>query len=67
VHAKDFRARELDASCPVGDGQVGYGAVVTAAAAAGVEWLIVEQEDFDGDPFAATARSAAALRALLSR
>jgi sugar phosphate isomerase/epimerase len=62
VHAKDFAARERDASCPVGDGEVGYAAVVAAAPAAGVEWLIVEQEDVAGDPFAATARSAAALR-----
>jgi sugar phosphate isomerase/epimerase len=63
---KDFRAREHGASCPVGDGRVDYEAVVAAAPGAGVEWLVVEQEELEGNPFEATARSAAALRALLS-
>jgi sugar phosphate isomerase/epimerase len=67
VHVKDFRTREREASCPVGDGQIDYGTVVGLAPTAGIEWLIVEQEDFDGDPLEATARSAVALRALLKR
>jgi sugar phosphate isomerase/epimerase len=67
VHAKDFRGRDRDASCPVGDGEVDYAAVVAAATLAGIEWLIVEQEDIDGDPLAATASSAATLRSLLTR
>jgi sugar phosphate isomerase/epimerase len=67
VHAKDFRTRARDASCPIGDGEVDYAAVVEAAPAAGTEWLIVEQEQIAGDPMAATGRSAAALRSLLSR
>jgi sugar phosphate isomerase/epimerase len=67
VHVKDFRSRERGASCPLGDGAVDYGAVVAAASGAGVQWLVVEQEDFDGDPLAATGRSSAALRALISR
>jgi sugar phosphate isomerase/epimerase len=67
VHVKDFRVREREATCPVGDGTIDYAAVVEAAPAAGIEWLIVEQEDLDGDRFEATERSATTLRSLLSR
>jgi sugar phosphate isomerase/epimerase len=63
VHAKDFADRETTA--PVGDGVVGYDRIVPAARDAGVEWLIVEQEEHGGDPLDSTARSAAALRRLL--
>ena len=63
VHAKDFVDRET--SVPVGDGAVGYDRIVPAAREAGVEWLIVEQEEHAGDPLDATARSAEALRRLL--
>jgi sugar phosphate isomerase/epimerase len=59
--------REREATCPVGDGTLDYAAVVEAAPAAGIEWLIVEQEDLDGDRFEATERSATTLRSLLSR
>ena len=63
VHAKDFA--DADTSAPVGDGEVGYDRIVPAARAAGVEWLIVEQEEHAGDPLDSTARSAEALRGLL--
>jgi sugar phosphate isomerase/epimerase len=63
VHAKDFADRET--SVPVGDGAVGYDRIVPAARDAGVEWLIVEQEEHAGDPLDSTARSAEALRGLL--
>ncbi len=63
VHAKDFADRET--SVPIGDGGVGYDRIVPAARDAGVEWLIVEQEEHAGDPLDATARSAEALRRLL--
>jgi sugar phosphate isomerase/epimerase len=63
VHAKDFADRET--SVPVGDGVVGYDRLVRAARDAGVEWLIVEQEEHAGDPLDSTARSAEALRRLL--
>jgi sugar phosphate isomerase/epimerase len=63
VHAKDFADRET--SAPVGDGAVGYDRIVPAARDAGVEWLIVEQEEHAGDPLDSTARSAEALRRLL--
>jgi sugar phosphate isomerase/epimerase len=63
VHAKDFADQER--SAPVGDGVVGYDRIVPAARDAGVEWLIVEQEEHAGDPLDSTARSAEALRRLL--
>lgn len=63
VHAKDFADRET--SAPVGDGAVGYDRIVPSARDAGVEWLIVEQEEHAGDPLNSTARSAEALRRLL--
>jgi sugar phosphate isomerase/epimerase len=63
VHAKDFADRET--SVPVGEGAVGYDRIVPAARDAGVEWLIVEQEEHAGDPLGSTARSAEALRRLL--
>ena len=63
VHAKDFADRET--GVPVGDGAVGYDRIVPAARDAGVEWLIVEQEEHAGDPLASTARSVEALRRLL--
>jgi len=63
VHAKDFADHET--SAPVGDGVVDYDRIVPAARDAGVEWLIVEQEEHAGDPLDSTARSAEALRALL--
>jgi sugar phosphate isomerase/epimerase len=63
VHAKDFADRET--SAPVGDGVVGYDRILPAARDAGVEWLIVEQEEHAGGPLDSTARSAEALRRLL--
>lgn len=62
VHVKDFRNREGHSFCPVGDGAVGYETVAPAAVAAGVEWLLVEQDETDGPELAAAARSLAALR-----
>jgi sugar phosphate isomerase/epimerase len=64
VHVKDFRDRGRDSFCPVGDGAVGYARVVPAAAAE-AEWLLVEQDETDGDALAAAARSYAAVTAML--
>ena len=63
VHAKDFADRET--SAPIGEGAVGYDRIVPAARDAGVEWLIVEQEEHAGNPLDATARSAESLHRLL--
>jgi len=57
VHVKDLRARGTREFCAVGDGAVGYDRVLPAALAAGVEWLIVEQDEIDGPPFDTIARS----------
>jgi sugar phosphate isomerase/epimerase len=57
VHAKDLRSRGSREFCPVGDGAVGYDRILPAAVAAGVEWLIVEQDEIDGPPFDAVERS----------
>jgi sugar phosphate isomerase/epimerase len=62
VHVKDLRARGTHEHCPVGDGAVGYERVLPAAVDAGVEWLLVEQDEIDGDPFDAVGRSLAAVR-----
>jgi sugar phosphate isomerase/epimerase len=63
VHAKDFG--EGEAAVPVGEGLVGYERIVPAMREAGVEWVVAEQEEIEGDPLAATARSAELLRRLL--
>lgn len=62
VHVKDLRSRGSREYCPVGDGAVGYERVLPAALAAGVEWLIVEQDDVYGRPFEAVERSLDAVR-----
>jgi sugar phosphate isomerase/epimerase len=63
VHLKDGRHRPL-AFTPLGEGEVELAPVIEAATAAGVEALYVEQDECDGDPFAALRRSAATLQAL---
>jgi sugar phosphate isomerase/epimerase len=65
VHVKDFRVRGERSFCPVGDGRVGYEHVAPAAAAAGVEWLLVEQDEADGSGLEAARRSLAALTTML--
>ena len=62
VHVKDLRSRGSREHCPVGDGAVGYARILPAAVRAGVEWLIVEQDEVDGPPFDAVKRSLDAVR-----
>jgi len=57
VHVKDFRNRVEPSFCPVGVGAVGYAEIVPAAIAAGVEWLLVEQDEVEGSELDAAARS----------
>jgi sugar phosphate isomerase/epimerase len=61
VHVKDFTSREPGAFAPVGDGAVGYERVVPAAVAAGVEWLLAEQDETEGPALEAARRSFEAL------
>ena len=65
VHVKDFHGREGRAFAPVGDGVVGYERVAPAAIEAGVEWLLIEQDETDGPSLAAARRSLDALRGML--
>ncbi|HEY8703139.1 MAG TPA: sugar phosphate isomerase/epimerase [Gaiellaceae bacterium] len=65
VHVKDLRSRGSREHCPVGDGAVGYERVLPAALQAGVEWLIVEQDEVDGPPFEAVERSLQAVRRIV--
>jgi sugar phosphate isomerase/epimerase len=65
VHVKDFRSREGRDFCPVGDGAVGYERIAPAAVAAGVEWLLVEQDEADGSTVDAARRSFDALTAMV--
>jgi sugar phosphate isomerase/epimerase len=65
VHVKDLRARGERAFCPVGDGGVGFERVAPAALGAGVEWLLVEQDEADGSTLEAARRSLAALQLML--
>ena len=66
VHVKDFPNHDERVSCPVGEGIVGYEAIVPAAVAAGVEWLIVEQDETQGPALDSCRRSLAGLRPMLS-
>jgi sugar phosphate isomerase/epimerase len=63
VHVKDLR--QGPQHTPVGDGDVDYARIIPAAEAAGVEWLIVEQDEIEGEPIAAVARSLAAVRRMV--
>jgi sugar phosphate isomerase/epimerase len=65
VHVKDFFRREGREFAPIGDGAVGYERVIPAAVAAGAEWLLVEQDEIDGDPFETVERSLRAVRRML--
>ena len=49
----------------VGQGTVGYERVLPAALAAGAEWLIVEEDEVEGDPFEAVEQSLHGMRRLL--
>jgi sugar phosphate isomerase/epimerase len=65
VHIKDFRVRGEHSYCPVGDGAVGYERVVPAAARAGAEWLIAEQDEPQGSELDDARRSLAAVTTML--
>ena len=65
VHVKDIASRESREFRPVGDGAVGYERLAPAAVAAGVEWLLVEQDEAEGSTLDAAERSFDALTAML--
>ena len=63
VHVKDVASAAEPHFVPVGEGGVGYEAVLPALGGLGVEWLLVEQDEVDGSPFDAVRRSLAAIEA----
>jgi sugar phosphate isomerase/epimerase len=67
VHVKDYASREGRDDVPVGDGIVGYDRVIPAALEAGVEWLVVEEDEVGPHPFEAVDRSLHAVRRYAER
>jgi sugar phosphate isomerase/epimerase len=65
VHLKDFRSRISREDVPICDGAVGYERVLPAVVRAGTEWVLVEEDEVEGDPIEAVARSLRAVRRLL--
>ena len=66
VHVKDMRNDGGPVYVPLGAGDVDYRRLGETAEHAGVEWLIVEQDETDGPSFDAVRTSFAALRELLA-
>jgi sugar phosphate isomerase/epimerase len=66
VHVKDFAERGNARHRVVGDGDVGYERVLPTAVEAGVEWLLVEQDETEGPALAAVERSLAFVRRSLA-
>ncbi len=69
IHLKDFRYARGDGfsanMAPVGEGNINFEAVIAAAADAGTQYLLVEQDNCHGeDPFDCLKRSYNNLRAL---
>ena len=62
VHVKDFASRDGREFRPVGEGEIDYERIIPAAIEAGVEWLLVEQDETDGPALEAVERSLAAVR-----
>ncbi|HET9288360.1 MAG TPA: sugar phosphate isomerase/epimerase [Gaiella sp.] len=65
VHVKDMRRNGGPVHVPLGAGSVDYHALPGAATRAGVEWLVVEQDEADGDELAAVETSLSQLRSLV--
>lgn len=65
AHVKDLRRNGGPVHVPLGDGSVTYTGLPDVAARAGVEWLVVEQDETQGAAFDAVARSLSRLRAMV--
>jgi sugar phosphate isomerase/epimerase len=65
VHVKDMRNDGGPVHVPLGAGEVDYGRLLDAAGEAGVEWLILEQDETHGRGFEAVGDSIAELNRLL--
>ena len=64
VHVKDMRNDGGPVHVPLGDGDVDYGPLLAVSGRAGVEWLILEQDETHGRGFAAVRDSIAELTRL---
>ena len=68
IHLKDYAFAKggfMNNIAPVGEGNINFAPIIRAAAEAGTEYLLVEQDDCHGqDPFECLARSYRHLRAL---
>lgn len=67
LHAKELASGETSTDTTVGDGVTPWPGVLAAAAEAGVEWLIIEQEDDPDNAYRDIRRSLTNLRRLSSR
>jgi sugar phosphate isomerase/epimerase len=66
VHVKDFTEHDSDTCCPIGEGLMAWAELLPATAAtAGLEWMVVEQDETAGDELDEAARSLAGMRRLL--
>jgi sugar phosphate isomerase/epimerase len=65
IHLKDMKDRETETDVEVGDGVLDIAGVVRDALRRKVDWLIVEQEKFDGPTLASAARSYENVRGLM--
>jgi sugar phosphate isomerase/epimerase len=65
VHVKDFAAGTEPRFVPVGEGDVGYTRVLPAIRDLGVEWLLVEQDETNGNGLEAVRRSFAAVTGIV--
>ena len=67
VHVKDFLRHDSGACCPIGEGAMGWATLLPAVAAVdGVEWLVVEQDESNGDELDEAARSVGAMTRFLA-
>lgn len=66
VHVKDHVRTAAGApDCPVGEGEIDYERLIPTALEAGVEWLVIEQDEPGAEPLDAIARSLRGVNARL--
>ena len=65
VHVKDLTTGTAVRHVPVGDGDIDYARILPAIGGLGVEWLVVEQDETDGDGLDAAGRAVAAVTAMV--
>jgi sugar phosphate isomerase/epimerase len=66
LHLKDYDKPATFRDVPVGEGTVNTGTLLAKATAAGVDWLVVEQEQFDQPEIESVATSYENIRGMLA-